>query len=261
MTPVPARLIAASLGVALLGVVDASAACRQDTFESVRYAVCSVDPASEAGAIQVFWRDGVGAPYRTFGALTNDLSTRGVELVFAMNGGMFATDYSPIGLHIENGEQLAAANTKDAPAGVRPVPNFYKKPNGIFWVDENGGAGVSETGRFLSERPPATFATQSGPLLVIDNAIHPAFIVGSRDRKRRNGVGVCAGGSVNFVISEGVVNFHDFARYFRDRLGCPNALFLDGGWAPGLYAPELKRHDWPGHGGFGPIVGLVRAMD
>lgn len=261
MTPLPARLVAAVLGLVLLGTVEAAAACRQDTFESAHYVVCSVDPASETGAMQVFWRDYTGAPYRTFAALTDDLSRRGIELVFAMNGGMFATDYSPIGLYIENGQELAAANTKDAPAGVRPVPNFYKKPNGIFWVGENGVAAVSETGRFLSDRPPAAFATQSGPLLVIDGAIHPAFIVGSRDRKRRNGVGVCAGGAVKFAISEGVVNFHDFARFFRDRLGCPNALFLDGGWAPGLYAPELKRNDWPGHGGFGPIVGLVRATD
>jgi len=32
------------------------------------------------------------------------------------------------------------------------------------------------------------------------------------------------------------------ARLFRDRLKCDNALFLDGGSVPSLYAPELRRN-------------------
>jgi hypothetical protein len=40
--------------------------------------------------------------------------------------------------------------------------------------------------------------------------------------------------------------------FFRDGLGCSNALFLDGGEAPGLYAPALGRNDAPAHGGYGP---------
>ena len=31
-----------------------------------------------------------------------------------------------------------------------------------------------------------------------------------------------------FAISETPVNFHTFARLFRDRIGCRNALYLDG---------------------------------
>lgn len=233
-------------------------ACRGDEFEGARYTLCEVNPGETE--VRVFWRDDKGAPYPVFNALDDDLDSDGFDLVFAMNGGMFGDDYSPIGLYIEKGRELRAVNTTDAPAGVRPVPNFYKKPNGIFYVGPNG-AGVIETGRFLDERPAADFATQSGPLLVIDGAIHPAFIVGSSDRKRRNGIGVCSNGAVRLAISEAVVNFHDFARYFRDHLGCQNALFLDGGRASGLYAPELGRNDWPGHGGYGPIIGAVRPAD
>jgi len=53
----------------------------------------------------------------------------------------------------------------------------------------SGEAGILETDRLLAERPNTNFATQSGPMLVIDGTIYPAFIVGSTDRKRRNGVG------------------------------------------------------------------------
>ena len=94
-------------------------------------------------------------------------------------------------------------------------------------------------------------------MLVIDGAIHPSFIVGSTDRKRRNGVGVSRPTQVHFVITNGRVNFHEFARFFRDGLDCDNALFLDRGVASGLYAPELDRNDIPGHGGYGPIVAGV----
>ena len=88
-------------------------------------------------------------------------------------------------------------------------------------------------------------------MLVIDGAIHPAFIVGSTDRKPRNGVGLSSPTEVHFVISKGWVNFDEFARFFRDGLSCDNALFLDGGIASGLYAPELGRDDAPGHGATG----------
>lgn len=257
MSRVP-RLIAIALACTVLGAGAAGAACRSDAFEGTRYTVCSVNLAEDD--MRLFWRNAGGSPYGTFPALADDLAARHLDLVFAINGGMFGTDYSPIGLYIEDGAELKPANTADAKPGVRPVPNFYKKPNGVFYVAGNTAA-VVDTERFVRERPAVEFATQSGPLLVIDGEIHPAFIVGSGDRNRRSGVGVCAPAEVHFAISDDAVNFHDFARFFRDRLGCPNALFLDGGSGSGLHAPELKRSDWPGHGGYGPIIGVVRPSD
>ena len=82
----------------------------------------------------------------------------------------------------------------------------------------------------------------------------PRTVRTSTLRKTRNGVGASSLTEVHFVISKGWVNFHEFARFFRDALGCDNALFLDGGRASGLYAPELGRDDAPGHGGYGPII-------
>lgn len=255
-----ARLIAAAISlVAVTGAAQA-ATCKPDTFEGARYSVCSVDLSDPGVKVRMFWQDASGSPYASFPKLVDDLSAQGLDLVFAMNGGMFADDFSPLGLYVEGGRELADANTANVKPASGPVPNFYKKPNGVFFIG-NGRAGVMETGRFLAEKPAADFATQSGPLLVIDGEIHPAFIVGSNDRKRRNGVGVCSPTKIYFAISDDAVNFHDFARYFRDRLGCRDALFLDGGRASGLYSRELARIDWSGHGGYGPIIGVVRAAE
>ena len=218
-----------------------------------------------------------------------------------MNGGMYQGDLRPVGLYIENGRELTPANIATLTGAPSQIPNFYKKPNGVFYIGD-GKAGILETGRFLANNPKANFATQSGPMLVIDGAVHPAFIVNSTDRKPRNGVGVSSPTDVHFVITKGCrrtdarhrrrpssglyrrlersqarngvgissptevhfvitkgwVNFYEFARFFRDGLGCSNALFLDGGEAPGLYAPELGRNDAPGHGGYGPIIAVVK---
>jgi uncharacterized protein YigE (DUF2233 family) len=61
---------------------------------------------------------------------------------------------------------------------------------------------------------------------------------------------------VRFVISNAPVTFHQFAALFRDRLNCPDALFLDGGTASALYAPSFNRHDrfHP----MGPMIGVVK---
>ena len=89
------------------------------------------------------------------------------------------------------------------------------------------------TERFARSRSPTReFATQSGPMLVIDGKIHPGFIEGSTRLKRRNGVGVRARPRCTSSITETHVNFDQFARFFRDRLGCDNALFLDGDASP-----------------------------
>ena len=253
--PAPIRNALAGLALCLLPTAAlAGEPCREETFEDAAYTVCTVDPAT--ADLRLFLYGADGRPFGTFDALAADLAAKGERVVFAMNGGMYRDDFAPVGLHVEAGRELAATNTADAPADVKPVPNFFKKPNGIFFFG-GGTAGVATTEDWLKAKPAAAFATQSGPMLVIGNALHPAFIPGSSDRKRRNGVGVAGPNAVHFVISEDAVNFHDFARVFRDRLGCADALFLDGGSAPGLYDPALGRDDPPGHGGYGPIIAVV----
>jgi uncharacterized protein YigE (DUF2233 family) len=209
------------------------------------FIVCSFDARKDA--IRLFLRSGEGEIYGGFDRVAADLAKRGDELVFAMNAGMYDPQYEPVGFYIEDGKLLHAANTRSGEG------NFHLKPNGIFWVGK-GSAGVTETGRFLARPPKAVFATQSGPMLVIAGRVHPKIHAEGTSRKIRNGVGIASGHRVRFAISNEPVTFYEFASLFRDRLNCPDALFLDGSISS-LYAPPLARKDrlLP----LGPIVGVV----
>ncbi len=228
--------------------------CGKVEFEGARHTVCRADP----GAIELHWRDGEERPYRSFGALAAALEAKGETLVFAINAGMYDTDFRPIGLYVEHGDTLVKLNTTEARPDEKPIPNFYKKPNGVFSITD-GTARIETTEAFLEAGRKPQLATQSGPQLVIGGELHPALIPGSTDRTRRSGVGVCGDGEVIFAISDGTVNFHDFARLFRDNLGCADALFLDGGRGTGVYDPAAGRNDVSWHGGFGPMLAVVGA--
>lgn len=218
------------------------------------YLVCSID--LKVASPRLFWKGAGGEPYRTFADVSAAVAAEGKSLVFAMNAGMYAEDFSPMGLYIEDRQELRPANTVKINPSSGSVPNFYKQPNGMLLLTENGAA-ILPTERFLKKRPKALFATQSGPMLVIDGKLNSIFIPGSKDRTRRSGVGVCEDGQLRLAISDGPVNFHDFASLFKDELKCANALFLDGGQGAGIYVPLLRREDWSGHGGYGPMIGLV----
>lgn len=229
--------------------------CNRQTFESTNYIIC--DAKADGTSLHLFWKNGDDEPYRNFSKIADAAASRGETLVFALNAGMYQPDFSPMGLYVENGRELRPASKTTPVRGSGPVPNFYKKPNGIFYLGDKG-AEILPTGRFLKQKIKPQLATQSGPMLVIRNRINPIFIVGSTDKTRRSGVGICSGGAIRFAVSEDAVNFHDFAKLFRDHLQCPNALFLDGGGGAGIYVPALGRNDVSWHGGYGPIFGLIQ---
>lgn len=246
-------LLLVSFGTGVRAAAPETDPCRATTFEGTAYTVCSFDLAS--ADLRLFWRKPDGSAYGSFSKLAQGLAAEGLTLRFAMNAGMYKDDLSPVGLYVEKGAELRKLNTADV--RTQPAPNFYKKPNGVFYVSQ-GQAGILESDAFQSARPAVEFATQSGPMLLIHGALHPAFIPGSTDRKPRNGVGLASPTQVHFAIADAPVNFYDFARFFRDVLDCKEALFLDGGSASGLYAPALGRNDWPPWEGYGPIVGVVQ---
>jgi uncharacterized protein YigE (DUF2233 family) len=247
-----ARLFAFLCGLAIVwpvaGPASAQAAgpCASMSYDGAAYIVCSFDVRRDD--IRLFWKGPDNKAYGGFSRLANTLAARGRTLRFAMNAGMYETDLSPVGLYVEDGRQRHRADLRDGQA------NFHLKPNGVFYIGE-GAAGVAETSHFLAEGLKTRFATQSGPMLLLDGRMHPKISPTGASAKIRNGVGVRDGWLVSFVISEEPVTFHAFAQFFRDRLNCPNALYFDGSISS-LYAPSLNRRDDPAVP-IGPIVAVT----
>jgi uncharacterized protein YigE (DUF2233 family) len=229
-----------------LAGLPAVAACAPRTFDGAKFTVCAFNPRQDD--LRLFWKGVDDRPYGSLAALAGELKSKGQRLIFAMNAGMFGEDQSPVGLYIENRRKLHEADTRGG------ASNFHMKPNGVFWIGD-GAAGVTETNRFLASPQAARYATQSGPMLIVDGRMHPKILPTGTSEKIRNGVGAREDGAVIFAIADEPVNFDLFARLFRDGLGCANALFLDG-TVSSLYAPELNRDDelQP----IGPIVGVVK---
>jgi uncharacterized protein YigE (DUF2233 family) len=229
--------------LALLVTSSAQAACRDMTFEEVPYTVCE----AHAGDDLRLFLNGPNVAYGGFSALQNELDKRGETLAFAMNAGMFHPDLSPVGLYIENGRKVKSIITSDGPG------NFGLLPNGVFCIGSEFA--VIESRKFAKHPPACSYATQSGPMLVIAGKLHPLFKPTSDSLHIRNGVGVSSDGkTAYFAISNRAVNFDGFARLFRDVLGTPNALYFDGSVSR-LFAADLGRSG----AGFsiGPMVGLV----
>lgn len=196
------------------------APCRDLSFEAVPYVVCEIDLRSYD--IGVFH---AGADGKVFGSLEKfdkAMTGEGRPVLLAMNAGMYHEDLSPVGLLVEDGREEAPLNLADGEG------NFFLKPNGVFLVRRDGKAAVMDTSAYAAARSDVAFATQSGPMLVIDGRLHPRFEENGVSRYIRNGVGVRDGDTVVLAISRSQVSFGSFARLFRDALHCPNALFFDG---------------------------------
>lgn len=200
-----------------------------------------VDPLRQD--LTLYWKDDKGQVLGSFQRLRDWLDTKQKRLIFAMNGGMYQEDRSPVGLFVQEFEVKRKINKASASG------NFYLKPNGIFFITSKKQAGIQETTAFRLEKN-IRFATQSGPMLLIDGKIHPSFTAHSTNVNIRNGVGILPDGHVMFVMSKVAINFFDFARYFQSR-GCKNALYLDG-FVSRVYLPSV---DWYQLGGnFGVII-------
>lgn len=113
------------------------------------------------------------------------------------------------------------------------------KPNGVFYIDGSNKASIITTEKMTSQGISKTkFATQSGPMLLINGEVHPSFNKESKNLLVRNGVGILPNGGVIFSISTEPVSFYNFAKHFKEK-GCKNALYLDG-VVSRVYYPEKK---------------------
>lgn len=220
--------------------------CRSVDHRGDAYTICSFNVGQHD--IRLFHSDADGEPYLQFSTLERELDEQGELLVFAMNGGMYHEDRRPVGYYRDQYGDRASVNTNDGPG------NFHLKPNGVFWLTERR-AGVTESQAYLDQGFDPLYATQSGPMLVIDGALHPGLNPEGTSHRRRNGVGVSADGrTVHFAISDSAVTFYEFATLFQDVVEVPNALFLDGQISR-IYAPQINRNEVGSD--LGPIVGVV----
>ncbi|MFD2718554.1 phosphodiester glycosidase family protein [Hymenobacter monticola] len=208
------------------------------------YVSYRLDPRRQA--LRMYWRDSQGRRYASLGGLRQALATQHDSMLFAMNGGMFDPSFTPQGLFIEAGKTVVPLDTATG-AG-----NFYLKPNGVFYLTTDSTAHICQTAAFRNNGRVA-YATQSGPMLLIDGRLHPAFRPGSANLQIRNGVGILPNGQVLLAMSRRKINFYDFAEYFR-KAGCRQALYLDG-YVSRTYKPAAGSTQTDGD--FGVIIGVT----
>ncbi len=212
-------LLFLSLGVAIS--LQAFGAPEVLELDGVKYHCVKASPAQ----VKLLWKDEKGAPLRTFAEAKRYADRQSIEVEVLMNGGIFEPGGIPSGLLVQQGKVKCPLNLK---AGKG---NFFLKPNGVFAVGE-GKARIVESRRYpagLGFAPRE--AVQSGPLLLIEGKVHPAFRLGSSSRLHRNGVGVDARGQLVFLMTDfnspKFPNLYEFAKAF-EHFTCKNALFLDG---------------------------------
>jgi len=196
--------------------------------------------------LKLYWKDDMQENFKSILNLKTWLEKNKKKLVFAMNAGMYKEDNSPLGLFIEDKKVMSHLNTKSGNG------NFYLKPNGVFYITTNNTPVICTTKDFINNGK-IKYATQSGPMLVIDGKIHPEFKEGSKNVNIRNGVGILSDNRVIFAMSKSEINFYDFANYFKS-MGCKNALYLDG-FVSRTYLPEQNWIQTDGN--FGVIIGVA----
>ncbi|MEL6878529.1 MAG: phosphodiester glycosidase family protein [Pseudomonadota bacterium] len=220
-------------------------ACNAVTFEGITLTHCVADPAKHR--IRTALGSDGGSPYRSLTAFARSIDHSTVA--FAVNGGMYGDDGEPVGYYVESGERLKELNRNDGPG------NFHMKPNGVFY-GTGGSWRIRTSDSFYSNvRDRPRFGTQSGPMLVIGGELHPDIQDNGPSRAIRNGVGVDAQGKAHFVRSEAPLSFGQLARFYRDELEVPNALFLDGN-VSALWDPANDRLDT--RSGIGPLIVVTK---
>lgn len=218
--------------------------CVSASFEGTPLTHCTAVPGRNR--ITTALAGPTGKPYRSLTELAASRPSGAPRVAFAMNAGMFDNDGQPIGYFVQAGKRFHTLNTREG------WGNFHLMPNGVFYGRANGPWAVRTTQSFASSitrRPD--FGTQSGPMLVIDGKLHPKIDPDGASLKLRNAVGVDRQGRAHFVIADAPISFGRLARYFRDVLHCPNALFLDGS-VSSLWDPDHGRAD--GGPPLGPLI-------
>lgn len=184
----------------------------------------------EQSELEFYHKNTNGKKIKNIDNLKSQLKKESKKLLFATNGGIFNSNYEPLGLYIEKGKTVYPLNLKK---GTEKFTNFYDlPPNGVFYIQNDNSYGIVPREKFQSIKN-VKYATQSAPLAISNGEINLGFNKNSKSKFIRSGVGITTpNGIMNtyemiFVISNGPVNFFDFSRIFK-YYGCDQALYLDG---------------------------------
>ncbi|QHI38772.1 hypothetical protein IMCC3317_41720 [Kordia antarctica] len=226
--------------------------CSKQTSEvqhdTARILAYEVNPKTEQ--LHFYWKNEQGEIYENFQNLKTQLEATQQELIFAMNGGMYKRDQSPQGLYVENGQLKSPLDTLQKGFG-----NFYLQPNGVFYITKENNPVIC-TSQVFKLIENIKYATQSGPMLVIDGKLHEKLTKDSINLHIRNGVGILPNGNLLFAMSKEKINFYDFATFFKEK-GCENALYLDG-FVSKTFLPSKNYQQMDGN--FGVIIGVTKPV-
>ena len=199
-------------------------------------------------SLALFWKNDEGKQIRSFENLSVFTQSKNKKLIFAMNGGIYMKNGTPLGIYINN-------HTIEHPININKngEGNFYLQPNGIFYITNDLSPLICKTENFPDAKN-IKYATQSGPLLLIDSIINPLFNKESCNTNIRNGVGILPNNQVVFIISNHKVNFYEFAAFFKS-LGCKDALYLDG-YVSSIFLPDKGINSTDDN--FGVMIGVTK---
>ena len=204
--------------------------------------------------LQLAWYNrNTGRPYGSVGDLKRYVEGTGRQLIFAMNAGIFEHRLrKPKGLYIERKKEYQSLDIRKE---TDVIANFYMQPNGVFFIDTDNSAHIMTTDDFgRGSLPEIEYATQSGPMLLVNKKINDKFDSKSRNFHKRNGVCLTKDETaVYFVMSKDPVRFYDLSWVMKD-FGCINGLYLDGALSS-IYTEAVQ--DGP-LAGLGPLFVVMR---
>jgi len=131
--------------------------------------------------------------------------------VIAINGGFFDRSLQPLGLRISQGKTYNA---------IKQVSWW-----GIFYLTKQGRAKIVRTQQF-KWRSTIDFAIQAGPRLLINRHIPPL----KTHIAERTAICITANQQIILAVTDAYpISLRQLAEFLRQRVGCVDALNLDGG--------------------------------
>lgn len=142
---------------------------------------------------------------------------------FLTTASIVDSNCQPPGLYINNRQLIKDVETADGNG------NFFLKPNGAFLVTDSTVL-VCQTSE-IKNNNNIIFGIQSGPMLIINGKIHPAFNPNSSNKNIRSAVGKFKNNAgdefILFAISCEEVTFFEMSQFLITQFNCSNALCIE----------------------------------